>query len=311
MAVRWTLDQGSRNTDADATQAADSLRYVITADTPSEIDPAAILASPTSILGGDLGTTPLPAYRSAHPTRSSMLLDRYNADFDGAVLILTALYSSDGRYRGATLPSVDENDSRWSTTFDYAEYDIPFIQHTPIALSGSTIETIWALQTQRRREKTIRHSATGLIHKSRYGTAISVLFAQKGNVHRIGNEFWLFEGGNLEPSPNDRDYYLCSPSWLIQSGTKRIPVGLDQTSSGTITLESAITIFPSLTSALYPLSGNWSRPPYCDVYYELDSSGDQTVQGDFFYSYQYPVDLNGFNQVASLFAVPLNPNRLP
>jgi hypothetical protein len=239
-----------------------------------------------------------------------MLLDRYVSNFDGAVLVLTALYSTDNRYGAATRPVATETDQRWSITYDYAQYSLPYLILTPQKVSDVTVANVWSLKTKEVTEKNLRLSCTAILPAARFLEARDVLYDQKGVIHQISGLYYLCEGGDILPAPGSSDYTVRL-SWLEQQGTRSPSVytALVGDGTGTGTMSSSFVDIPSLASPWY--SGNWWRPPWGVVYYFPPSTAVATTKGDWRIQWQYTYDANGFNRVASLFSTPLNPGRLP
>ena len=228
-----------------------SQTYLLSGD----IDPAHAAANPTNYAGGSSGNETLPAYNSAHPSNQALRLDSYAIGKNGVENRITALYSTDRRFRFPAPNVVPVTGYRWRVSFETQTPEIPWTTLVKQQVATGVFRDAYLFLTQKMSEKIIRISIECRIKEAAVGNAIEVLSEQAGAIHKINGRYYAFEPSELMDA-EDRKDYRANLSWVRPTGIPNIDID---------TLP-ANTYFPQVFSKLPDEPQEpWTKPPLHEV----------------------------------------------
>jgi len=272
----------------------------------SGVDPVAVAMKPGDYLGGNSGNEPLPNFNAKHPNNPRLILDSYSINSGGADKKITALYSTDRRFRFPTANVVPVTGYRWRTSFESQRPEIPWtakvkqLLATPVLGPGQTgppdppvFKDVWLFLNQAMIEKVMRISIECRIKADALGSAIETIFDQAGNIHKINNRYYMFEPSEIGDADSTTDDYRASLSWVRSSGIVNIDIN-------TLPLDGSVQ-FPQVFSKLpNEPQTPWTKPPLHDVILRPQPGGDPSALPEFISVLSKKYDPNGYAAILAL-----------
>lgn len=182
-----------------------------------------VTTNPTSVV--NLAGVPLPGYNTAHPRDADARLDRWTVRREGTVLVASAFYSSDRRFRFPT-PLVPQSGSFADSHFTQV-VPIPYGKRSESIVTwsgGSVIQRFYD-------EKVLNvphafQRVTITFEYENYGlTASRAIARQVDKLHRLigppSPQWYLFEGAQVTSSGSNTS--TISYSWSSDPGTPEPP----------------------------------------------------------------------------------------
>lgn len=268
-------------------------------------NPVAVCGRPESFIGGENNDQPLPARNSKHPIDSSMLLDCYQVDTDGAVCAINALYSSDRRFRFPTVNASQNNGFTWTLATRNIQYGIPYaIRVTEVigdALQSTDVFDLWKFGEQNTYESAQEVRMRFKVLPEKVPLALNVMYERQNKLQRINGEIWLFVGGELTQGSTSGDYEM-SVSWLREAGIPAVPPPIVWDSHGQIVTGQRRSILPQVKNTLPQTNQSvyWHKPPFHNVFILPNESGNPEDEPYFSPFCPFALDETGFASVVGL-----------
>lgn len=304
MAVQWFRDDATPDANADGSQIAATIGYVLS----EGVDPVSVASNPTAFLGGPNGDEPLPAYRSVHPLNPRLSLDSYRVSTDGAVNRVIGQYSSDRRFTFPTNNTPPPTGFRWSVATETYAYSMPYAAKArelagyepPAGGVGPPAPTFidkWVYLDESVIEKVQKVTMEFSIAENNVGTAMDVFFEQTNQIHKINGRYWLFEGGEVN---YDGESYRARASWVREKGSYLNYPDYPET----LFLPA---VESSFTDQLSPVpafgdspAGVWAKPPLHKTIIIPPTSGIASDTPSFVAIRSQDFDPNGWDAIAAL-----------
>lgn len=186
----------------------------------------AILGDPTQILSGTTPNQGLPGYGSPW---EGMWLDRYDVAAVGNIFDVTALYSSDDRFKFPNAPA--KLNGSWSWRQTTVEVDIPFAEmrtSRELVRTSSTGEiqyltvNAWVFDAQKIEHPFLRVGYQVYLNRDEAYQAMEALRAIGNTLQKIRSVYWLAEPGTATEEDDGR--WHVEYGFLLDPGTKPIPI---------------------------------------------------------------------------------------
>ncbi len=296
----WVKDESGCMASGDGSGRTAQMRFLLGGGE----DPVAICNNPTAFMGGETGNEPLPARNSIHPLDTGMHLDSYDIETDGAVAVIVAKFSTDGRFR---FPNTSGS-TRWKCSFQDIVFDIPFAQKVkelvgrglPIPPNGQgppqpglpTYSYKWDYKRQRVLGKVQKVSITFPVKPIDVIPLMDAIYVQQDCVQLINGKFWLFEGGDINDGPRADDYE-CNLNWYRETG-----VVIDEGDEPLMRWPHNMPTRIQGMSAPASPARDWSQAPFHRTVIKAPVSGKADDPPTFASILQYDVNLTGYAQLA-------------
>jgi hypothetical protein len=279
--MAWVLDYSDFAAERDSRNEGEGReQYIFSGD----VHPIALTKEPQGYLNAD--GQPLPAVGSPHPADERFKLDRYSVARNGILSVITALYSTDGRFSG---PGPNDDDigriTGYSSSRADVVVDIPIgkrlvmVTRTvgtidPPVPSQEWTDRVWKLSTFRVRESRRTRYWKTLIRYSEINAAEAAMDKQDGRLHNILGTWYLYRSSDIintgTEALNGEVLYEITHAWTRDNGTlfpSDIAPGFQWNPNDETDLVGIIEGFASGIGTLFPAPQGraWMRPPFHTV----------------------------------------------